>query len=116
MRKAFDKYDVEKDGVISLEEFKAALAEFNYTDEELKDMFSHMVRNKRNSHYFLNFLLHYFIRAISYFVCCYLAFTHFAIKIFSILHFNFHSLHHLPCKGHLQQWCCTLHRIHSCNT
>jgi hypothetical protein len=34
-----------KDGVISMEEFKLALAEFNYTDEELNDMFRKMVRN-----------------------------------------------------------------------
>ena len=43
MRKAFDKYDHKKDGMISWEEFKLALAEFNYTDEELEDMFSQMV-------------------------------------------------------------------------
>lgn len=44
MRNAFDKYDDKKDGVISMEEFKLALAEFNYTDDELADMFSGMVR------------------------------------------------------------------------
>lgn len=44
MREAFDKYDTEKDGVISFDEFKLALAKFNYTDEELNDMFSRMVR------------------------------------------------------------------------
>ena len=44
MRKAFDKYDKKKDGVISMEEFQLALSEFNYTDEELNDMFSQMVR------------------------------------------------------------------------
>jgi len=42
MREAFDKYDTEKDGVISFDEFKLALAKFNYTDEELNDMFSRM--------------------------------------------------------------------------
>lgn len=46
MRRAFDKYDKKKDGVISMEEFKLALAEFNYSDEELADMFSQMVRAK----------------------------------------------------------------------
>jgi calcium-dependent protein kinase len=45
MRRAFDKYDKAKDGVISIEEFKLALAEFNYTDEELNDMFTNLVRN-----------------------------------------------------------------------
>ena len=44
MRKAFDKYDEKKDGRISWEEFKLAMAEFNYSDEELNDMFSQMVR------------------------------------------------------------------------
>ncbi len=44
MREAFDKYDTEKDGVISFDEFKLALAKFNYTDEELNDIFSRMVR------------------------------------------------------------------------
>ncbi|KAL7473881.1 hypothetical protein ACHAXS_014375 [Conticribra weissflogii] len=42
MREAFDKYDTEKDGVISFDEFKLALAKFNYTDEELNDIFSRM--------------------------------------------------------------------------
>ena len=45
MRRAFDKYDDKKDGVISMEEFKLALSEFNYTDEELSDMFEQMVSN-----------------------------------------------------------------------
>ena len=45
MRRAFDKYDDKKDGVISMEEFKLALSEFNYTDEELSDMFGQMVSN-----------------------------------------------------------------------
>lgn len=45
MRKAFDKYDKKKDGVISMEEFKLALSEFNYTDEELSNIFSRMVRD-----------------------------------------------------------------------
>lgn len=45
MRDAFDKYDVQRDGVISMEEFKAALSEFNYTDDELNDLFIRMVRN-----------------------------------------------------------------------
>lgn len=42
IRRAFDKYDKAKDGMISMEEFKLALAEFNYSDEELNDMFSKM--------------------------------------------------------------------------
>ena len=45
IRQAFDKYDRAKDGQISMEEFKLALAEFNYSDEELNDMFSKMVRD-----------------------------------------------------------------------
>lgn len=45
MRRAFDKYDKTKTGAISMEDFKLALAEFNYTDEELIDMFRKMVSN-----------------------------------------------------------------------
>ena len=44
MRKAFEKFDKKKDGVISMEEFLSALSEFNYTEKELHDMFSQMVR------------------------------------------------------------------------
>lgn len=43
LRKAFDKYDDKKDGVISMEEFKLALSEFNYSDEEVEGWFSKMV-------------------------------------------------------------------------
>lgn len=50
MRKAFERFDDKKDGVISMEEFKLALAEFNYTDEELNDMFSQMVRKRLFHH------------------------------------------------------------------
>ena len=45
MRRAFDKYDKTKTGAISMEDFKLALAEFNYTEEELIDMFRKMVSN-----------------------------------------------------------------------
>jgi calcium-dependent protein kinase len=51
MRRAFDKYDKAKDGVISMEEFKLALAEFNYSDEELNDIFTNLVRNVCNCIY-----------------------------------------------------------------
>lgn len=44
IRKAFEAYDTEKDGVISLSEFKAVFSQFNYTDEEMNDMFDNVVR------------------------------------------------------------------------
>ena len=44
MREAFDNIDSEQDGVISMGEFKTALAKFSYTDDELDEMFSQMVR------------------------------------------------------------------------
>ena len=34
------RFDVEKDGVITLDEFKISLAAYSYTDEELEDMFN----------------------------------------------------------------------------
>lgn len=43
MRKAFEDIDTEQDGIISLEEFKAAFSQFNYTDEEMNDMFNYLV-------------------------------------------------------------------------
>ncbi|KAL9185263.1 hypothetical protein ACHAXT_003040 [Thalassiosira profunda] len=56
MRKAFDKYDERKDGFISWDEFKLALAAFNYTDEELNDMFSQMDVNKNGVILYTEFL------------------------------------------------------------
>ncbi|KAL7543585.1 hypothetical protein ACHAXR_012878 [Thalassiosira sp. AJA248-18] len=56
MRKAFDKYDNTKDGVISWEEFKLALAEFNYSDAELNDMFSQMDINNNGVILYTEFL------------------------------------------------------------
>jgi len=56
MRKAFDKYDEKKDGVISMEEFKLALAEFNYTDDELNEMFSQMDVNNNGVILYTEFL------------------------------------------------------------
>jgi Ca2+-binding EF-hand superfamily protein len=44
IRKAFEAYDTEKDGVISLSEFKAVFSQFNYTDEEMNEMFDNVVR------------------------------------------------------------------------
>ena len=59
MRTAFDKYDKAKDGVISMEEFKLALAEFNYTEEELNDVFTNLVRILGIFSYFALHLLRY---------------------------------------------------------
>lgn len=56
MRRAFDKYDKKKDGVISWEEFKLSLAEFKYTDEELNDMFNQMDVNNNGVILYTEFL------------------------------------------------------------
>ena len=39
LRRAFDKYDVEKTGVVTLQEFKACLQPYGYNDDELERMF-----------------------------------------------------------------------------
>jgi serine/threonine protein kinase len=46
LRKVFEKYDTEKKGVISLDEFKAALEIYGYSDEELVSMFEGVVSEK----------------------------------------------------------------------
>ena len=43
LRKVFEKYDTEKNGVISRDEFKAALEIYGYSDEELVSMFEGVV-------------------------------------------------------------------------
>jgi calcium-dependent protein kinase len=43
LRKAFDRFDTVKDGVLSYEEFKAALETMNYTGDEMDDIFSSVV-------------------------------------------------------------------------
>ena len=43
LRKAFQSYDTEKDGVVSLDEFKAVFSKYNYTDEEMNTMFNNVV-------------------------------------------------------------------------
>lgn len=47
LRKIFEKYDTEKNGVLSLDEFKAALETNGYSDEELVSMFEGVVSEKR---------------------------------------------------------------------
>lgn len=39
LRRAFDKYDVEKTGVVTLQEFKGCLQPYGYNDNELERMF-----------------------------------------------------------------------------
>ena len=46
LRKIFEKYDTEKNGVISLDEFKAALEIYGYSDDELESMFKGVVSEK----------------------------------------------------------------------
>ncbi|KAL3793600.1 hypothetical protein ACHAWO_001649 [Cyclotella atomus] len=56
IRKAFEAYDTEKDGVISLSEFKAVFSQFNYTDEEMNDMFDNVDINGCNEITFTEFI------------------------------------------------------------
>ena len=46
LRKVFEEYDTDNSGVISLDEFKAALQIYGYSDDELEDMFEGMVSER----------------------------------------------------------------------
>ena len=46
LRKIFEKYDTNKDGVIGLDEFKATLHIYGYSDDELESIFNGMVSEK----------------------------------------------------------------------
>ena len=46
LRKIFEKYDTNEDGVISLNEFKTALQIYGYSDDELEGMFNGVVSEK----------------------------------------------------------------------
>lgn len=43
LKKHFDKYDASNDGIIELHEFKAAMQEANYSEEDIERMFSGIV-------------------------------------------------------------------------
>ena len=43
LRKTFQKYDTAKNGVLSFDEFKAALKEADFSDELLQDVFESIV-------------------------------------------------------------------------
>lgn len=43
LRKAFDQFDTANNGVISYEEFKAAMKKVNYSDKDLESMFKSIV-------------------------------------------------------------------------
>jgi Ca2+-binding EF-hand superfamily protein len=46
LRKIFERYDTKRNGVISLDDFKAALQIYGYSDEELESMFNRVVSEK----------------------------------------------------------------------
>ena len=46
LRKVFEEYDTDNSGVISPDEFKAALQIYGYSDDELESMFNGMVSEK----------------------------------------------------------------------
>ena len=50
LRKCFDKYDVSRDGLIEFDEFKKAMKESTYTDEEIEALFAGMVCNSEVVH------------------------------------------------------------------
>ena len=43
LRKCFNKYDTSGDGIIEITEFKAAMADANFTDHEIQEMFDSVV-------------------------------------------------------------------------
>lgn len=43
LRKVFEKYDKDRNGSIQLDEFKAALESYGYTDDEVQRMFTGLV-------------------------------------------------------------------------
>mmetsp|Transcript_29991 Transcript_29991/g.45695 ORF Transcript_29991/g.45695 Transcript_29991/m.45695 type:complete len:545 (+) Transcript_29991:128-1762(+) len=49
LRKAFNQFDVENDGIVTYAEFKAALKESDYSEEELEEIFKSIDVNK-NGH------------------------------------------------------------------
>lgn len=50
LRRCFDKYDVSRDGLIVFDEFKKAMKESTYTDEEIEALFAGMVCNSEVVH------------------------------------------------------------------
>ena len=47
LRKVFQKYDKKKDGSIGYDDFSSALAEFGYSEEDLREMFEAVVSSCR---------------------------------------------------------------------
>eukprot|EP00984_Skeletonema_dohrnii_P007771 scaffold2862_cov238-Skeletonema_dohrnii-CCMP3373.AAC.4 len=57
MRRAFEEIDTEKDGVITIDEFKTAMAECDeYSDEEVNAMFDHIDVNKNGTIMYTEFV------------------------------------------------------------
>ena len=57
MRRAFEQFDIEKNGVISMDEFKAALGDFDeYSEEDIHDMFGHIDVNKNGKIIYTEFI------------------------------------------------------------
>jgi len=57
MRRAFEKFDKEKDGVVTIDEFKSAMAECDeYSDEEVNAMFDHIDVNKNGKIMYTEFV------------------------------------------------------------
>ncbi len=57
LRKAFDQYDTENNGVISFEEFKVAVRDkFNYSDKEMKELFDSIDINHNGTIMYTEFI------------------------------------------------------------
>jgi calcium-dependent protein kinase len=56
LRKVFRKFDNFKNGEISLKEFKIALVDYKYTEEELEKMFAALDLDRTGSIHYSEFL------------------------------------------------------------
>jgi len=56
LRKAFDQFDSENDGVITKKEFKKALSNYNHSDEELEEIFDGLDDDEDGTIYYSEFI------------------------------------------------------------
>jgi Ca2+-binding EF-hand superfamily protein len=56
LRKIFDSFDTEKNGVLTFEEFKAALEKMGYPDEDISDIFESIDLNQNGQIMYTEFL------------------------------------------------------------
>lgn len=61
LRKLFQQYDTKRDGQLSFEEFKAAIQEAGYTEEDYRSIFDAVVRCSQFSTMHFRRLTHHFV-------------------------------------------------------